>query len=124
MENIETIQKINLNKNNIFELDVRNIFIEYGGKNLALIFIDRSNSKEDKIFLKAIINGKQINKTLSIKNSNLSLEKHNEKIILDTSGEIINLVKLQNLIDIRTPSFINIKFELKKDNDLVELKKE
>ena len=123
LENIETIQKINLNKNNIFELDIRDIFIEYGGKNLALIFIDRSNAKEDKIFLKTIINGKLINKTLRLKNSNLSTKKYNEKIILETAGEIINLIKLQNLIDIRTPSFINIKFKLKKDNDLVELNK-
>ena len=38
-------------------------------------------------------------------------------------NEIVNLVKSQNLIDIRTPSFINIKFTINKKNSLVELDK-
>ena len=33
------------------------------------------------------------------------------------------MIKSQNLIDIRTPSFINIKFFLDKKNNLVELDK-
>ena len=37
--------------------------------------------------------------------------------------EITNLVKSQNLIDVRTPSFLNAKFSLDKDNSLVELDK-
>ena len=42
---------------------------------------------------------------------------------LNTKKEITNLVKSQNLIDIRTPSFINIKFFMDKKNNLVELDK-
>ena len=44
-------------------------------------------------------------------------------IIINTKKEIVNLIKSQNLIDIRTPSFINIKFLLNKKNNLVELNK-
>ena len=47
----------------------------------------------------------------------------NQKIILNLKSEIINIVKSQNLIDVRVPSFINIKFQLNKKNNLVELDK-
>ena len=40
LENIETIQKININKNNLLGLDLRYIFEEYTQKNLALVFIN------------------------------------------------------------------------------------
>ena len=54
--------------------------------------------------------GKNINKNLQIKNSNLSEEQFYIKIIDETKNEIINLVKSQNLIDIISPSFINVNF--------------
>ena len=53
--------------------------------------------------------GKNINKNLKIKKLNLSQIKFYEKIISETKEEITNLVKSQNLIDIRTPSFMNIQ---------------
>ena len=54
--------------------------------------------------------GKNINKNLQIKNSDLSEEQFYRKIIDETKNEITNLIKSQNLIDIRTPSFINVNF--------------
>ena len=47
-------------------------------------------------------------------------ELYNE-IILQTKNELINLVKSRNLIDIRTPSFLNTKFRINKKNNFVEL---
>ena len=44
-----------------------------------------------------------------------------EKIIIDFKKELINLVKAENLIDIRTPSFLNVKLNLNKKSNLVEL---
>ena len=67
--------------------------------------------------------GKNINKSLQIKDSNLSEEQLYIKIIDETKYEIINLVKSQNLIDIRTPSFINVNFLISKKNNLVDLNK-
>ena len=67
--------------------------------------------------------GKDINKSLQIKNSDLSGEQFYRKIIDETKNEIINLVKSQNLIDIRTPSFINVNFLNSKKNNLVDLNK-
>ena len=43
-----------------------------------------------------------------------------EKIISEIKDEILNLVKSQNLIDIRTPSFLNAKLKLSKHSNLVE----
>ncbi len=121
IENIEIIQKIRMNNNDIFNLDLKDLFIEYTNENLALILIEEGKSNEKKIYLKTRILEKNINKNLNIKKNNLIQEKFNEKIIIEVSKEILNIIKSQNLIDIRVPSFLNTKFVLNKNNNLVEL---
>ena len=54
---------------------------------------------------------------------NLNDKEFYEKIILKTRREIINIIKSRNLIDVRTPSFLNTKLILNKKNSLVELNK-
>ena len=41
-----------------------------------------------------------------------------DSIIFEIKNEITNLVKSENLIDIRIPSFINVKLNLNKKNNL------
>ena len=123
IENIEVIQNININKNNMLNLNLKNLFAEYKNKNLALILIEDTNSKNEKIYLRANIMQKKIDKSIIVERSNLNNKKYYEKIILEVSKEIINLVKSQNLIDIRTPSFINTIISIDKKNDLVRLNK-
>ena len=123
IENIEIIEKINSNKNDIFNLDLKDLFIEYNNENLALIFIEEKNSGEKKIYLKTRVLEKNINKNLKFQKNDLIQEKFNKKIIIDVSKEILNIIKSRNLIDIRVPSFLNIKFILNKRNNLVELNK-
>ena len=53
----------------------------------------------------------------------MNSKEYYSKIIQVVSKEIIDLIKSQNLIDIRTPSFLNTKFRINKKNNLVELKK-
>ena len=65
--------------------------------------------------------GKNFSKSIELEKNTSSIDIFYEEIILKVNKEIINLVKSQNLIDIRTPSFINIKFFLDKKNNLVEL---
>ena len=48
IENIEVIQNININKNNMLNLNLKNLFAEYKNKNLALILIEDTNSKNEK----------------------------------------------------------------------------
>ena len=121
LEKIEILQSINNYKDNLFDLNVKDIFKEYSKKNSVLVIIEENNLGKNKIFLKTNIMGKNINKSIAFKN----IEKNNlnfyDNLITKVKDEIVSLVKSQNLIDIRTPSFINIKFSLNKKNNLVEL---
>ena len=123
IENIEIIQKVNKSKGNLEELNLVNLFNEYSNKNLGIVLITENNSKIKKVFLKTNILGKKINKSLEIKNYKLEKNELHEKIIINIKNELVNIVKSQNLIDIRTPSFLNAKFKINKKNSLVELKK-
>ena len=123
IENIEIIQKVNKSKGNLEDLNLVNLFNEYSNKNLGIVLITENNSKIKKVFLKTNIYGKKINKSLEIKNYKLEKNELHEKIIIDIKNELVNIVKSQNLIDIRTPSFLNAKFKINKKNSLVELKK-
>ena len=123
IENIEIIQKVNKSKGNLEDLNLVNLFNEYSNKNLGIVLITENNSKIKKVYLKTNILGKKINKSLEIKNYKLEKSELHDKIIIDIKNELVNIVKSQNLIDIRTPSFLNAKFKINKKNSLVELKK-
>ena len=94
---------------------------EYSKKNLSLVLIEGNNNKSKKVYIKSFIQGKNISKSISLKNNNLEENKNYEKIIIEIKKELINLVKSENLIDIRTPSFLNAKLDLNKKSNLVEL---
>ena len=123
IENIEVLQILNINIENLYNVKIREIFSEYNNKNLALIIIEENESEIEKIFLQTLIVGKRIDKSLKIDKKNLKQDQLYEKIIFQTNEEIVNLVKSQNLIDIRTPSFMNVKLMSSKKNNLVELSK-
>ena len=120
LENIEIIKIINDNKNNLIDLDIIKLFKEYSNKNLALILIEDTKSNNQKIYIKTIIQDKRISKSINIIKQDLKTIEYYEKIITETKKNLINLVKSNNLIDIRTPSFLNIKLNLSKNNNLVE----
>ena len=120
LENIEIIKIINDYKNNLININISDLFKEYSNKNSAIIFIE-NNKTNNKIYIKAIIQGKKISKNLDLKNKKLTIENFYETVISETKKELTNLVKSKNLIDIRTPSFLNVKFELNKRNNLVKL---
>ena len=82
LENIEIIQKINSNRDNLLDVDLRDIFEEYKNENLAMVIIDNTNSNQKKIFLKTIIIGKKISKNLKMENNSISKENFNENIIV------------------------------------------
>ena len=80
------------------------------------------NKEEEKIYFKTRILGKNIVKNLIIKRSNLNEYAFYKKIIVETKQEISDLVKSQNLIDIKTPSFLKAQLIINKKNNLVELR--
>lgn len=121
IENIEIIQSVNNNISNLIDLELSDLFEEYINKNLALIIIEDDSEKEKKVFIKVKISNKKIIKNLIIKNIELNKKVQNEKIIEEVKKEIINMIKYQNLIDIRTPSFLNVEFDMNKENNFMEL---
>ena len=121
LENIEIIQKINKNKRNLVDLNLNILFKEYQNKNIALVFIEDNKADNVKIYIKTKIQGKNISRSLSIKKENFDNEQLYKKIVIQSKKELINLVKSKNLIDIRTPSFLNVKFDLRNKSNLVEL---
>ena len=121
IESIEIIQYINKNKNNLIDINIDDLFKEYSKKNLALILIENNQTNNWKVYIKTKIQGKNISKSFNFKKKDLKLKKFNEKIIIDLKKELTNLIKSANLIDIRTPSFLNVKLNLNKKSNLVVL---
>ena len=121
IENIEIIQIINRSRDNLIDLELTKLFKEYLNKNVGLVLIEYNISGVKRVYLKSRIENKIISKSLNLKENILNQQNFNEKIIYTIKDEIINLVKLQNLIDIRTPSFLNVRFNLDKKNNLVLL---
>jgi len=101
----------------LIDLRISNLLQEYSNKNLALVLIEDNK----KVYIKTFIQGKNISKSIGFKKNNMVTEKNYEEIITVTKKELINLVKSENLIDIRTPSFLNAKLDLNKKSNLVEL---
>ena len=123
VENIEVIRKININKDNLLSLNLDEIFQEYSKKNLAFVILDKTSSSIKKFTLEPKFWEKEIDKNINVDSLNLENEKFNLELINIISKEIINSIKTQNLIDIRTPSFLNARLKIDSKNSLVELKK-
>tara|TARA_Y100000768_G_scaffold302492_1_gene236383 strand:- start:329 stop:1372 length:1044 start_codon:yes stop_codon:yes gene_type:complete len=123
VENIESLQKITLNENNIYKIDISDFFKEYEKENVVFAIIEiKKNSTE--VFLNTRIEGKKIKKTLSVfKDKQKDEELNNEIVIEKTNDMIADLIKMQNLIDVRTPSFLNAEIKLSNKSSLVEFDK-
>ena len=119
-ENIENIQKINSTKSNIYQLKVSDFFKEYEADNIVFANIE-INTNSAEVFLSTRIEGKRINKNLSIKKKETLNEKtFYREVILEINNVIKDLIKSQNLIDVKTPSFLNVEIQLNKKSNLVE----
>ena len=119
-ENIENIQRINLNKDNIYKIEVSDFFKEHETDNIVFANIEVKKDSAE-VFLNTRIEGKKINKNLSIKNKeNLNKIEFYREIIFEINNIIRDLIKSQNLIDVRTPSFLNVEIKLNKKSNLVE----
>ena len=123
LENIEIVQNINLNRNNLLNLDLTNLFAEYPEKNIALIIVEENNTNIEKVYFKTRILGTNFIKNINIKRLNLNEKEFYKKVIAKTKQEISNLIKSQDLIDIRTPSFLKANLKMDEKNNLVELNK-
>ena len=122
IENIENIENIKLMREDIYRLEISNFFKEYNNENMSFAIIEIEKNVA-KIFLINKISNKKINKTLYIKQDVLNKKDFINKITFEIKKTIKDLVKSQNLIDVRTPSFLNVEIRLnKRKNNLIELK--
>ena len=119
VENIENIQKIKQNEENIYKINVAEFFKEYDVDNMVFALIEIKQNTA-KIFLKTQIQRKKLNKNLIIKQFSLNQTQFYERIIDTIKNETKELIKSQNLIDVRTPSFLNVKININKKDHLVQ----
>ena len=118
-ENIESIQKIKINRENIHKIDIEDFFKEYNLKNMAFVAIN-INQDNSKIFLNIKTEGKKLSKNLLVTNPGLNQEQFNNMIIAEIKNIIRDLIKSQNLIDVRMPSFLIAEIKLNNKSNLVE----
>ncbi len=118
VENLDTIQKINLKQNNLEDIKISEILSGYDNDNLFFLIVS-TKEKEVKIFLKSEISGKKV-----VKNFNFRFEDKDSlfnNILKVTKNEIEDIIKTQNIIDVRTPTFLNINLRIINRNDLFKL---
>ena len=120
IENLEYVQFIQKNKNNLESIDINELLTDYDVENYVFIII-RPSDKKNNIFLKSRISGNNIVKNFEVNNFINSDKISNfEKTRESIKREIIEIFKSQNLIDIRTPSFLNIVVEINNQDDLLK----
>ena len=120
IENLEDIRFINNNKNNLESADIQEILSDYDLKNYIFLIINFKNTEID-VFLKGFIDNNHFTKNIKIISQINEKEKNFENSIKKIQYEINEIWKSFNLIDVSTPSFLNIYFDIKKENDLLEL---
>ena len=116
IENLETLETIEQNQNDLEMINLNDIFDQDIEKDNLLIVIDY-NRKKTKFFLKGTISSKKIIKNLTLTNN--TVEKIEYPNVLNyLKKQILELVKSQNIIDIGTPSFLNVYLYLNNKKDL------
>ena len=116
LENIEVIEEIKKNENNLELIKLDTIFDANENQDFLFIIIDYK-PKIAKVFLKGKISTKQISKNLSFSKNTKEKITYDE-LMFFLKKQIKEITKLQNIIDIDIPSFLNIKLDFKNQNDL------
>ncbi len=118
IENLELIKMINQSNKNYENLKIDEILLDYGNQDTALIHINLTKNKS-KIFLQTFISGKKINKSFIVDNfGNTNDRDFYDIIIKKSKQEIEDIIKKENILDLRTPIFLKINFRTKKERDL------
>ncbi len=119
LENIEIIDNINNYKDNLEQIKLESLFDEHLNKDNLFIIVNVGN-KETRIFLKGMISSNRVVKNIILRNKEFNEANKYDKILIYLKDEIFEVIKSQNIIDVRTPSFFNIKLVLKKQDDLIK----
>jgi hypothetical protein len=120
LENAEDLQYINLNKNNLELIDVKKILSLDDEKNYAILIIYFIENKF-RAYVKTYIGNKEIDKNVELKIYPKNNKKTYNEAMLTLKEEINQIWKGQNLIDVTTPSFLDLFLNFKKINDYLTL---
>jgi hypothetical protein len=121
LEDIEDLQYVNLNKNKLDLIDIKKLISLRDAENYALLFIYYTEDKL-KAYIKTSIKNKEIDKSIDLKIYQGDEIKTYEEAILFLQDEISQVWKSQNLIDVSTPSFLDLYLDIKKINDYSKLR--
>ena len=120
LESAELIQM--MSKQNIESMPMDNFVSDYDIENYFIIII-KPNSKKIEIFLKGTVFNNQVIKNIDYETNSEEKNISYLNTIKIIKQEINDIWKSQNLIDVRTPTFLNIILDIKKNNDLLNLQK-
>jgi len=121
LENVEDLQYINSNKENLELINIKELMSLKDIKNYVFLLIYYTEGNF-KAFVKTSIENKKIDKSYSLKiypNNEIKTYENAVKLLKE---EIVQIWKSQNLIDVNTPSFLNLFFEIKQTNDYLKLR--
>jgi hypothetical protein len=121
LENIEDLQYINFNKDNLDSINIKKITSFKEVENYALLIIYYTENKF-KAYIKTYIEKKEIDKSIDLKIYPTDKIKMYEVAILSLKEEISQIWKAQNLIDVGTPSFLDLFLDVKQTNDYLKLR--
>lgn len=117
LENAEDLFYINNNKENLELIDINKLNSLSEEKNK--IFLIFTLNEDTKVFIKAYFNEKEVIKNIILNNN--STDDYNS-LIMNVKDLINQIWKEQNLIDINTPAYLDIIFDIKKINDFLKFR--
>ena len=117
LENAEDLFYINNNRENLELIDINKLNSLSEEKNK--IFLIFTLNEDTKVFIKAYFNEKEVIKNI-ILNDNSS-DDYNS-LIMNAKDQINQIWKEQNLIDINTPAYLDIIFDIKEINDFLKFR--
>ena len=119
LESIESVRLINSNKNNLENIDL-NLLKNYEIQNCIYLVINYEKNLTN-IYLKANIFNNKLIKNINIKNLEMNETEKMKNIKFILKEQIKEIWKKENLIDVRTPSFLNSKLNLQSKEDLLKV---
>ncbi len=117
LENAEDLFYINNNRENLELIDINKLNSLSEEKNK--IFLIFTLNEDTKVFIKAYFNEKEVIKNITLNNNNT--DDYNS-LIMNVKDLINQIWKEQNLIDINTPAYLDIIFDIKKINDFLKFR--
>ena len=121
LENIEDLQYINSNKEKLESIDIKKITSLNNIRNYAFLYIYYTEEKL-RAYVKTSIENKKIDKRINLKIYPENEARTYEQAMLTLKEEIEQIWKSQNLIDVNTPSFLDLFLDIKQMNDYLKLR--